>query len=79
MPKVYGKIKEEEKIEQAIASREIVKTVLDYGVSQYQILKIIYLLSLELENRDVMDSVLQSLKPVLDEHTIKEKPGLITT
>jgi len=79
VPKVYGKIKEEERIEQAIASREIVKTVLDYGISQYQIQKIIYLLALELENRDAMDGVLQSLKPVLDEHTANEKPGLITT
>ena len=42
MTKTYGKIKHEAKLEQAIVAREITKTVMDYGVSQYQIAKIIY-------------------------------------
>ncbi len=35
-------------------SREIVKEVLDFGVSQKEILKIIHLLSYELEDRSIM-------------------------
>lgn len=34
--------------------REIVKEIKEYGVNQRQFLYLIYLLSLELENRDVM-------------------------
>ena len=69
MTKRYGKIKEEERLEQAIAAREITKTIMDYGVSQYQIAKIIYLLSLELENRDMTDVIVSTIKEVLDENT----------
>ena len=79
MLKKYGKKKEEEKLQQAIAAREIVKTVLDYGISQYQMQKIIYLLSLELEDRDLMDSICQSLSLVLDSSNEENQEGLITT
>ena len=79
MPKKYGKNKEEETLQQAIIAREIVKTVLDYGVSQYQMQKIIYLLSLELEDRDTTDSICQSLNLVLDSSSEENQQGLITT
>ena len=39
--KLYGTSKEEELLSQAITSREIVKEILDYGVTQYQIAKLI--------------------------------------
>lgn len=79
MPKKYGKNKEEERLQQSIASREIVKTILEYGITQYQIQKIIYLLSLELENREMMDSIYQILKTVLDSSDEENQQGLITT
>jgi len=79
VPKKYGKNKEEERLQQSIASREIVKTILEYGITQYQIQKIIYLLSLELENREMMDSIYQILKTVLDSSDEENQQGLITT
>jgi hypothetical protein len=64
--KKYGKNKEEEKLEQGVDAREIVKTVMDYGVSQYQIKKILYLLSLELEDRNLADSVCEDFHLAVD-------------
>ena len=69
MTKRYGKIKEEERLEQAIKAREITKTIMDYGVSQYQIAKIIYLLSLELEDRSMSDDIIGTVQEALGEKT----------
>jgi hypothetical protein len=66
MAKTYGKIQHEQQLEQAVAARDISRTVIDYGVSQYQITKIIYLLSLELENRDIADNIFVAVKGALD-------------
>ena len=63
--KIYGKSQEEEKVELAIEAREISQKILDHGVSQFQIAKIIYLLSLELEDRNVLSSVAEAIKPLL--------------
>ena len=67
MIKRYGKIKQEERLEKAMVAREITKTIMDYGISQYQITKIIYLLSLELEDRNVSDGIFVVIKDVLGE------------
>ena len=67
MIKRYGKIKEEDRLEQSIVSREIVKTIRDYGVSQYQIIKIIYLLSMEIEDRQLSDDFGVISKSALDD------------
>ena len=72
MAKTYGKIKQEERLEQAIVAREITKTVMDYGVSQYQIAKIIYLLSLELENREMSDDIVSAVNPALEKESEEE-------
>ena len=72
MTKRYGKIKEEERLEKAIAAREITKTIMDYGVSQYQIAKIIYLLSLELEDRELSDDLITVVKEALGENSEEE-------
>ena len=69
MIKKYGKVKEEKRIEESIKAREITKTILDYGVSQYQIAKIVYLLALELENRDMSDNIIVAVKPATEEAT----------
>ena len=44
-------------VESSIKCREIVQTVLDYGVSQKEIYQLIYLLSLELESIDHMKQI----------------------
>lgn len=43
--------------------REINQKINEFGVSDYQRLKLIELLALELENRDAMLSVLEVVKP----------------
>jgi len=67
--KTYGKIKDEARLEQAIVARDIAKTIMDYGVSQYQIAKIIYLLSLELEDRELSDDLITVVKEALGENS----------
>ena len=72
MIKKYGKLKEEKRLEQSIVAREITKTIMDYGVSQYQIAKIIYLLSLELEDRELSDDIITIIQSVLEENSDEE-------
>jgi len=52
--KQFGKSSEEVLIEDKIKAREIVQSVLQYGVNQSQIEQIIYLFSMELENVELM-------------------------
>jgi len=72
MIKNYGKIKDEEKVEQSIVARDITKTIMEYGVSQYQILKIVYLLSLELEDRELSDDLITVVNSVLKQENPDE-------
>ena len=58
---IYGSTEQETSAEKSIICREIVAKILDFGVDQGQILKIIKLLSLELENRDIMKTILDCL------------------
>ena len=53
--------------------RNIVKEILRYGVSNFEIIKIIDLLSLELEDTDVMKKVQYVLKNDINLKT-EEKP-----
>ena len=44
-------------IQERIRAREIVQTIMDYGVSQDQIKQIIYLLALEVEDPEIFRGV----------------------
>lgn len=44
--------------------RDIVRTILDYGVDQFQILRIIKLLSLEIDNREDMIALNELCKSI---------------
>ena len=55
-------------------SREIVTEILNYGVSNNEIIKIIDLLSLELEDTSKMRSIQEVLKNKKPEQEIKQKP-----
>lgn len=46
-------------VEDSIKCRQIVQTILDYGVNQKDLYQLIYLLSLELENVDHMKKISQ--------------------
>ena len=65
--KIYGEIAGEKQLNKAIQAREIVQEILNFGVSQFQLAKIIYLLSLELEDRNVLQQVGSAIKPLLEE------------
>ena len=61
--KRYGKISNEEVlIEDRIQARNIVQEILNFGVSQQQLIHIAYLLVLELEDRDAMITISESIK-----------------
>ena len=53
------KDKEIQSVEDSIKCRQIVQTILDYGVNQKDLYQLIYLLSLELENVDHMKKISQ--------------------
>ena len=55
--KQFGTSSEETIIEDKIKAREIVQSVLQYGVNQNQIEQIIYLFSMELENVELMKQI----------------------
>ena len=76
--KIYGSTEEERKLESAIEAREISQTIMKHGVTQYQIAKIIYLLSLELEDRNVLSDIAEAIKPLLNEETDKDSNIIIS-
>ena len=55
--KQFGTSEEETLVKDKAKAREIVQTVLDYGVNQTQITQMIYLLSMELDNIDLMKQI----------------------
>lgn len=57
--KQFGTSPEEEQIQDKIKAREIVQTVIEYGVNQAQLTQMIYLLAMELENVDLMKQLTQ--------------------
>jgi hypothetical protein len=60
-------------------SREIVRKILNFGVSQFQILKIIESLALEVEDRSVMLALTDAVRTAINasEQQVKEKKELI--
>ena len=68
-----------ESIEESIEAREIVQEILNFGVSQHQLTKIIYLLSLELEDRTLLETLSDTLRPLLFKDNEKNiKSSIIT-
>jgi len=55
--KHYGSTEDETNANKTAQCREIVREIMTFGVNQQQLLKIIGLLSLELENRDHLQQV----------------------
>jgi hypothetical protein len=85
--KRYGKSDTELAVDARATAREIVQEVLNFGVSQQQILYIVYLLALELEDRDAMLTISNSVKQLLenigdsdeDEPANNNPTGILTT
>ena len=59
--KQFGTSKEEQQIQDKIKAREIVQTVIQYGVNQMQLEQMIYLLAMELENVNLMKDLTKSI------------------
>ena len=59
--KQFGTSPEEEQIQDKIKAREIVQTVIEYGVNQAQLTQMIYLLAMELENVELMKQLTQTI------------------
>ena len=55
--KTFGTSKVENDMQDKIKAREIVQSVLDYGVNQQQILQIINLFAMELEDTTLMKEI----------------------
>jgi hypothetical protein len=74
--KKYGKSEEDVHVEKMIQCREIVKEIIEFGVSENQKLQIIYLLSLELESRDKMIGIIELVKT--QKTGLKEEKKILT-
>ena len=59
--KQFGTSTEEQNIQDKIKAREIVQTVIEYGVNQKQLEQMIYLLAMELENVTLMKELTQTI------------------
>tara|TARA_Y100000593_G_C4298716_1_gene332158 strand:+ start:1791 stop:2039 length:249 start_codon:yes stop_codon:yes gene_type:complete len=78
--KRYGnKTNTEVLIEDRIQAREIVQEILNFGVSQQQMLHIAYLLVLELEDRDAMITITESIKKFTEGEEKDAPSGILTT
>jgi hypothetical protein len=62
----YGQLDSEKKAELNAVSRKIVKEITDFGVTQPQLLMIIYLLSLQLENHEHMCAISSVVREIED-------------
>lgn len=67
MAKKYGQTETEKFYEEMQTCREINKKIMDFGISQRQILRLVYLLSLELENPEHMNKISSMVKELENE------------
>lgn len=67
-----SKLTEQDAAETFVA-RQIVQEIMDYGVTQFQIGKVIELLALELENRDLMVRI----RDAISDNTANDTTGII--
>ncbi len=65
MSEKFGKSEAEEHLQQIMVVREIVRKIIDYGVSQEQIVLIIQALGYELQNHEHMIEVVGLTKDIL--------------
>lgn len=66
------------KVEDNIKAREIVQTVLDYGVNNNQMLQIIYLFALELENQEHVKTITKIINDIKSNKNVaSQKPSIL--
>ena len=74
--KKYGKSKSDCDVEKMILCREIVREIINFGVTEDQKLQVIYLLSLELESREKMLGITSLVKD--QKQDLKENKKILT-
>ena len=69
MPEKIGETEAELEASQLVECRQIVRNVINFGITEKQKIHLIYLLSLELESRDAMNIIVDAVKKIknLDE------------
>jgi|TARA_R110001583_G_scaffold5598_22_gene30170 hypothetical protein len=77
--KIYGEMEEEKRAAESIKAREIVQEIIRFGVTQHQLTKIIYLLAIELEDRTLLETLSDTLRPLLFKDNEKNKKSSIIT
>lgn len=75
-PVRYGQLPSEKIVEENVVCRKIVSEINNFGVSQRQLMMIIYLVSLQLENNEHMKELSSFVKELSPEaFLIGEKDG----
>jgi hypothetical protein len=67
MTHIYGELSSEKLAIENENCRKIVKEIMDFGVNQRQLGKVIYLLSLNLENIEVVQELSAAIKELIPE------------
>ena len=67
MTHIYGELSSEKLAIEYEICRKIVKEIMDFGVNQRQLGKVIYLLSLNLENIEVVQELSAVIKELMPE------------
>ena len=75
--KKIGKSSTDKKAEEVLKARQIVQEIMNFGVTQQQVLRVTYLLSLELENRNAMINISETIKEYLDDISSESKNDII--
>lgn len=75
----FGETDLEKTTKDSRVAREIVSEILNFGVTQQQILRVAYLLSLELENKDAMINISNCVKEYLESLGEPSKKSIIET
>lgn len=63
----YGSSDDEKILKESIESKEIVKEIMDHGVSQRQIMFILHDLTMQLENNDHIKRITSLLEEISEE------------
>jgi hypothetical protein len=56
----------EKEAAESLRCRQVVAEIMSFGVSQREILRIMHLLSLELEDRNTMSALVEILRPAIE-------------
>ena len=64
--KLYGKTREEEKVERSLQCREIVSEIMNFGVTESQKIQIIKLMAMELESNESMKKIVNTINQIVE-------------